>query len=141
MNVERLKKLSDHLRNGQLGHDEFDINTYNSSSPSARPQMRKIGCGSSGCAIGELPIIFPNEWEFRKSTWKEFFDVRLKNSFWERNGMYATQIEAEEWFDIGEKKYTRMFMPSSYEPFPTRYDVADRIDQLIKEYESEQCII
>ncbi len=54
---ERLLKLADHLEWGKLGHDEFTIIRY-SDFNFCRP------CGTTGCAIGECPFLFPDKWEF-----------------------------------------------------------------------------
>ncbi len=45
---------ANHLINEKLGHDNFDFNSYHKSS----------SCGTFGCAIGELPYVFPDTFEF-----------------------------------------------------------------------------
>ncbi len=57
MNKERLLKLAEHLESGKLGHKEFYFGNYNVGEFDGR------GCGTSGCAIGECPIVF-KEWKF-----------------------------------------------------------------------------
>lgn len=54
---ERLQKLEDHLREGKLFHKEFDITLWNDTTSAM--------CGTSGCAIGELPELFPDKWGWR----------------------------------------------------------------------------
>jgi hypothetical protein len=54
---DRLLKLAKHLASGKLGHKLFDFGQYNDGDWS---------CGSAGCAIGECPIAFPDDWEFRE---------------------------------------------------------------------------
>lgn len=52
--TDRLRQLADHLLNGKLGHQIFNFAFYND---------RFINkCGTSGCAIGECPIVFPDDW-------------------------------------------------------------------------------
>ncbi len=63
MHRERLLKLAEHLEHGELGHDYFDIQSFNEGSSAKKP------CGSAGCAIGECPIVFPHDWVFRLSVW------------------------------------------------------------------------
>ncbi len=53
---ERLLKLATHLESGKLGHEVFDFSEYNNT--------QKPECGTSGCALGECPIAFPDDWEF-----------------------------------------------------------------------------
>lgn len=54
--IERLKQLADHLECGKLGHEIFDITAYNSGK---KPEV-----GRRGDAVGELPVLFPEEWRF-----------------------------------------------------------------------------
>lgn len=51
MNKRRLLKLATHLETGKLGHRHFYFGAYNLGAVTANK------CGTSGCAIGELPII------------------------------------------------------------------------------------
>lgn len=55
MNKERLLKLAEHLEVGELGHEVFDFTVYG-------------GCGFAGCALGECPTVFPDDWAFRGLT-------------------------------------------------------------------------
>jgi len=51
---QQLKNIltwSAHIATGKLGHDEFDMTCYHS----------EINCHTVGCAIGELPTIFPKQ--------------------------------------------------------------------------------
>ncbi len=59
---QRLLKLADHLLNGKLGHEKFNINCWNVGI------FDDKGCGTAGCAIGECPIVFPESWEFNPIT-------------------------------------------------------------------------
>jgi hypothetical protein len=56
---DRLLQLAGHLEIGQLGHDAFDFRVLN------RGRVNADGCGTSGCALGECPIAFPNDWAFK----------------------------------------------------------------------------
>jgi len=60
MNAARLLDLALHLERGVLGHEKFCFTTYNGNTEGR--------CGTMGCAIGELPIIFPLEWGWREFT-------------------------------------------------------------------------
>ncbi len=60
---DRLDRLAGHLEAGfrdprVLGHDFFDFSriTVGSRKPN--------GCGTAGCALGELPVVFPEAWTF-----------------------------------------------------------------------------
>jgi len=61
MNVERLEKLAHHLESGRPGgHVKFDFNVFH-TPPDTTPSQN---CGSAGCALGELPVLFPEQWRF-----------------------------------------------------------------------------
>ena len=57
----RLKKLADHLNNGELFHKKFDFSTWNVNP---RNELTSNKCGYAGCAIGECPGVFPRFWKF-----------------------------------------------------------------------------
>lgn len=59
---ERLEKLATHLESGKLGHAKFDFSAINETRDHAIPPCGK--CGYAGCALGELPIVFPRLWKF-----------------------------------------------------------------------------
>jgi len=63
MREDRLLILADHLLYGSLGHKVFDFNTYNTyDNPFEKPlEGVPRGCGTHGCAIGECPVIWPEE--------------------------------------------------------------------------------
>ncbi len=62
MNKERLLKLADHLETGQLIHERFNFQWFNFG---LRTNPPIAGCGSIGCAIGEMPGVFPEDWAFQ----------------------------------------------------------------------------
>jgi hypothetical protein len=62
--IDRLNKLADHLDHGKLGHKLFDFGSWNRSWNFHGQEYDENGCGYQGCAIGECPILFPDEWEF-----------------------------------------------------------------------------
>jgi len=55
---KRLLKLAIHLETGVLGHKEFAFNILNAGP------FDRVGCGTKGCAIGECPVLFPEDWKF-----------------------------------------------------------------------------
>jgi len=57
MNAERLLALADHLEKGKLGHERFDFGVINIGGGFYE-------CGTAGCAMGELPIAFPDHFRF-----------------------------------------------------------------------------
>ena len=50
---DRLLRLAEHLERGRLSHEKFDYRYVHSC------------CGTSGCAIGEMPAIWPDRFYMR----------------------------------------------------------------------------
>jgi hypothetical protein len=68
MNKERLSKLVDHLFYEKLIHKEFTLKVFNSNCPDDYHYFNEDNiCGTYGCAIGELPFVFPDEFSFDKT--------------------------------------------------------------------------
>jgi hypothetical protein len=94
MNKDRLLQLAQHLETGQLGHKVFDFGIYNSAN--------EPYCGTSGCAIGECPILWPHHWCFGPCG-----SPILRTSTWG----YDSAQDAQEWFDIGFDQRAHLFVP------------------------------
>lgn len=94
-NKERLLKLADHLLYGKLGHKVFDFRYYNNTmSPE---------CGTSGCAIGECPIVWPEDWG-----WTSMGNPILKNVL---DYTDITRSSAMKFFDIYYCTFDFLFTP------------------------------
>ncbi len=130
MRADRLLKLADHLKHGKLGHAVFDYDVMNMNrnmDGRAYCLPPPHTCGSNGCALGELPFCFPDEWEFDSNG----IPVLKKNK---------NQIcDWIQFFDISEKDMQFIFYPrQNSEDNPdglpkgaTSYDVAKRIRAFI----------
>lgn len=96
MNIgnERLLKLATHLETGKLGHKVFDFGQYNDS---ILPQ-----CGTAGCALGECPIVFPDEWEFGD------FGTLILRPF-----QYGGRSGAVCFFELNQAEVERLFFPKT----------------------------
>lgn len=98
MNKRRLLRLADHLDHGKLGHKVFDFCVLNIRSG----RIRK-GCGTAGCALGEMPIIAPKRWMFdhRSNYVPVLRHTSMPNSF----------SSAEKWFGIDRDHVELLFVP------------------------------
>lgn len=109
MNKERLLKIAKHLEKGELIHEIFDFNDYN-SIPYNSEKEYKNGCGTSGCAIGEFPAIFPDDWEFRNYHHK--YMPRLKGTVdYNDKKNLPSFDEVREYLDIEEVEADFLFTP------------------------------
>lgn len=127
--VRRLEKLATHLESGKLGHEKFDFSQYNNSYDNK--------CGTMGCALGELPILFKRDWKF-----DEIGAPSLRNS---QSDFPYPRSDAMNYFGISEKEANRLFYPideddvelspkgSILPPSATRKQVAKGIRKFLKE--------
>jgi hypothetical protein len=97
IHAERLLKLADHLENGKMGHKEFDFAKYN------RGPLDDNGCGTAGCAMGECPFVFPDDFTFALP----HGDVTLKTHLFSSSTLLSGMI----FFDIRNDEYSYLFNP------------------------------
>lgn len=88
--------LAEHLEKGQLGHQIFDFGMYNDAITNT--------CGTTGCAIGECPIAFPQDWGF-----SELGTPRL-------NGELNIRDSAMKFFEIESGEFSHLFTPDCQSP-------------------------
>lgn len=118
----RLLKLADFLENDPVVQDHFDLALFNSA------QFRDIGPtarGSTACAIGWCPIVFPTLW-----TTDENGFPRLKSSDHDYiNSFNHTRF----FFGLSHHETTRLFMPDEYpyEDTTKPWVVARRIREFV----------
>lgn len=95
MQTRRLLKLAQHLESGKLGHKKFDFTTINDDEPNK--------CGSAGCALGEMPIVWPKLLKFSDWSGVTFIDEP-------RYGR-ATYETAESFFGMDSEDIANLFSP------------------------------
>lgn len=98
LHIDRLQKLADHLERGKLGHKVFYFGTYNDEGNQG---FDKNGCGTTGCAIGECPIIF-KDWKFKGFN----LDPVYKNYL-------SIDYSVENFFGINNQEFLHLFIPVS----------------------------
>jgi hypothetical protein len=62
MRAELLLRLADHLISDNRGAEVFNFDSVSTSEPTERHP-----CGTSACAMGELPMCFPSSWVMKKA--------------------------------------------------------------------------
>lgn len=124
MNKERLLKLVEHLEQGKLGHDKFDFTHIHSEN--------RHKCGTSGCALGELPFVFPEQFRLDR----ECCGVTYLYS----KEMYSEFTLAAKWFDISYNESSFLFSPNDdndtdinlLKSSATKEQVAQHIREFVK---------
>ena len=98
--IARLRELANHLIAGQLHHNKFNFGILS---------MKYETCGSVGCAMGELPQIFPDDFEYDfecKATDTIVSKVMHKKS-------EITDVGVAKFFQISDKAFYHLFYPKS----------------------------
>jgi hypothetical protein len=126
LHIDRLLKLAEHLRTGRLEHKEFFFGNWNTDERHA--QLQENGCGFAGCAIGECPKVFPDNWE-----WRDGFPAIVGG-----DSVNASFRKASGFFGVSEKWFRHLFTPGGQLwPFArlpreaTRKEVADNIEVFV----------
>lgn len=104
MQTERLQKLADHLR-GPLAASRFDFTRL----------WRVTDCGTAGCALGELPDIWPEDWHLVElpnnfGSLLNEFEPRLIET--KCQGAWEAFQDAEVFFGISDDEATFLFQPA-----------------------------
>lgn len=112
MKTELLLQLADYLDAGQFLHKEFNYK-YVDDGP-----ITENGCGTAGCALGELPGCFPDLWEYREiygriSPVLIGFEALRKKSSTHGTGIISA---ASIFFDIPEDFTRHLFTPEYQRP-------------------------
>jgi hypothetical protein len=108
LGLKRLLKVTRHLERGKLVHKKFDFGRVNDGP------LNKKGCGTLGCAMGELPDIFPRDWGFDP-------EGMLKKSRrpicrWTET-ILRRQFDIEEYFNITKDERLHLFYPDVQKPY------------------------
>ena len=107
MRSDRLLVLAAHLKSDRRGHKIFDFGCY---SVGVRDPKRNL-CGSAGCALGELPVVWPDDWYFGPCSVEggSNYSVRLKPRGLDiYNSMYVNE-GACKWFELSEDELFALF--------------------------------
>ena len=129
---DRLKELAGHLETGQLAHERFDFSCYNANEDGSDLEIG--ACGTLGCAIGEFPAIWPEEF-----SWHGGGIASAKMKIW--NGLDLAVC----WLGIYLDAVEHLFFPLEQEPSlyggrrlgpdATRHEVAANIRAFIEKFE------
>lgn len=104
LGLERLEKLAAHLESGNLGHELFNFNQFHIGPH----PIKETRCGTEGCAIGECPFVFPEDWEFCECG-QLSVKPRLKSSAGTR--YHDSLSDAIDFFHLKGIEARLLFMP------------------------------
>ncbi|KKN40323.1 hypothetical protein LCGC14_0734800 [marine sediment metagenome] len=141
MRSDRLLELAAHLKSDRRGHKFFDFTLFSAG----QRDPKRHECGTAGCAFGELPVVWPEAWEFgqaRGAFNSNLYSVRLKS----HQRIFADSISARkgacEWFDLSENEIHALFYANrellvdspikSLDATATAEEVADRFIAFVK---------
>jgi hypothetical protein len=134
--IDKLRKVENHLRNGILAHKVFDFSTID------KGEIGENGCGTNGCAIGELPVIFPDDFVYDTDG-----DVIVTNP---KEGVYQSSVweEIDNFFGITSNMSNHLFVPEAQDRYKyggneldkeaTKEEVADNIAAFIEVVERQK---
>lgn len=94
---ERLTKLGKRLVASKIGHEQFDFGSFNRLEDGGGCPNK---CGYAGCALGECPIVFPEDWKYNQCG--EPVLRRSKLNSWE---------SANKYFGVNDREASHLFMP------------------------------
>ena len=124
--LRRLMKLAEHLESGTLGHDRFNFSTIHVDRVDS-------DCKSVGCAMGELPFVFPKQWKFDRD------DVVLRSGNTPAWGEQIELLDVADFFGIEEPDVYSLFYPgpksvgySGLQMTATRKQVARHIRRFVE---------
>lgn len=108
--IKRLEKLRDHLAQPQekLAHDKFCFDVWNGQpSRASKKKFATRGCGTAGCAFGELPYLFPDEF-----MWGDGCVIRTKPTSSPHNIVDGSS----NFFGLTSAESLHLFMPNNQNP-------------------------
>jgi hypothetical protein len=103
--TDLLRQLAEHLLNGKLGHRIFDFNRFNDAENE---------CGTCGCAAGELPVIWPDEWFFVETNSIEFKSLVIEKDV-KKYPSSISWLSLQQFFNITPNMSYHLFSPSIWD--------------------------
>ncbi len=144
INNVSLLQLADHLEKGELLHEKFDIDAFNKAIDGIL--FEKLGvanCGTSGCALGEMPLL-DKRWIFSRCSSSSGTYV-----YFESNSNFRSACQ--EYWGLTQKECIHLFVSDnqSIELYggkvltsrATKKQVAKNIRIFVKKTGKNECII
>jgi hypothetical protein len=123
---KRLLKLANFLEN-EITDDRFDLSNIAISSTGELPS--KKSCGTTACAIGYMPCVFPKYCKYSNYKYdKEYLTVSGKGQYSDLSNFLFAQC----FLGITQAESSYLFEPYSYGVKKGRKTVAKRIRKFVE---------
>jgi hypothetical protein len=130
--IANLRELAENLRTRQHAHDRFDFAYYNIGYDAEEGRL----CGTAGCAVGDLPLLRPDAFEFHPNAPAMITlrtDLLARAQDWEAEHSIGfegnTVLSVMWWFRISREMFTHLFIPlEQHDDFDTEYTFESQLD-------------
>ena len=102
---KKLKMLLQHLETGEMLHKNFDFSAYNKN---VKGEVNGIAnCGTSGCALGEMPIL-DSDFTFNRGR-----ALYFKNNYvyFITDNNLKEHAELLKYFNLNKDEFNHLFYP------------------------------
>lgn len=96
-----------HLQKGYLGHKRFAFDSLYSEGP-----YQPNGCGTAGCALGEMPAVWPDRFCWVMSAADDPLAICLGVGLVGTTKTIGWKEAAIDWFKIDQTTYYYLFSPA-----------------------------
>lgn len=133
MNAERLLRSAEHLLSPERKR-AFSLSVWNDAPDG---EYGEDGCGTVGCVVGDLPILYPEEWHY--DPYSELDPTLVDPQAYGLPKLVGDDplYHAMAWFDIDREDAEWLFVPSRWsdkDQHPHGVDaetVAERIREFV----------
>jgi len=110
---DRLVALAEHLEKGKLGHDLFFFGVWHDDNATSEDfEILPEGfCGTVGCAVGECPSAFPDQWTIQSVAGESLLLPVLR-----RDSGGSPDSDAVRFFGLTSDQCDHLFIPGCQDP-------------------------
>jgi hypothetical protein len=144
--IERLEKLRDGMET--VPQKGFNISTWCKGDPQEmfdrtadESNVTVANCGTAGCVVGWMPVLFPEVYEYELYDGKLSQAVKLKGVFRGTGHLSRENFNAgKAYFGLTEAEASSLFLPEQYANHgdATPCDVVKKLNEMIEHYKAEE---
>lgn len=110
IHLERLEQLAKHIVSNKRGHAIFDFSCFNEKQIEHGTDIVDGNiCQTNGCAIGEMPILWPNEFMFLDG-----YIVPIEFNTDMSPDYEDTKILTSDFLGVTEEEWEYLFVPADF---------------------------